>query len=192
MFNIPFPGGAKDGDVFFHKDNACYYHEELNTWECRKVDTSTVNDPNYLTTADVYTLNVRPTFVENPFSLTDDPNTVVTQQEANWWLLENLVKKQGGDTMEGQLIINGPRKAGDDVDNPKLVSSLKVLNIDNAQNSSLQLRHSGNAKVYIGDTDISVASDIKFNRAAGSVVKTNVQDLLNIGESRDCLLRSKH
>ena len=95
--------------------------------------------------------------------------------------INDYVKKEGGDTMEGQLIINGPRKAGDDVDNPKLVSSLKVLSIDNAQNSSLQLRHSGNAKVYVGDTDISVASDIKFNRAAGSVVRTNVQDILNIG-----------
>ena len=98
------------------------------------------------------------------------------------WVDAGYVKTKGGDTMEGQLIINGPRKAGDDVDNPKLVSSLKVLSIDNAQNSSLQLRHSGNAKVYIGDADISVASDIKFNRAAGSVVKSNVQDLLNIGE----------
>ena len=91
------------------------------------------------------------------------------------------VMKKGGDTMEGQLIINGPRKAGDDVDNPNLVSSVKVLSIDNAQNSSLQLRHSGNAKVYVGDTDLSIASDIKFNRAAGSVVRTNVQDILNIG-----------
>ena len=99
------------------------------------------------------------------------------------WVDAGYVKTKGGDSMEGQLIINGPRKAGDDVDNPKLVSSLKVLSIDNAQNSSLQLRHSGNAKVYVGDTDISIASDIKFNRAAGSVVKTNVQDLLNIGES---------
>ena len=98
-----------------------------------------------------------------------------------WILTGNYVKKKGGDTMEGQLIINGPRKAGDDVDNPKLVSSVKVLSIDNAQNSSLQLRHSGNAKVYVGDNDISIASDIKFNRAAGTVVKTNVQDLLNIG-----------
>ena len=95
---------------------------------------------------------------------------------------DRYVNEEGGDTMEGQLIINGPRKAGDNVDKPDLVSSVKVLSIDNAQNSSLQLRHSGNAKVYIGDTDISIASDIKFNRAIGSVVKTNVQDLLNISE----------
>jgi hypothetical protein len=98
----------------------------------------------------------------------------------DWVLTGNYVKKKGGDTMEGQLIINGPRKAGDDADNPKLVSSLKVLSIDNAQNSSLQLRHSGNAKVYVGDTDISIASDIKFNRNQASIVKTNIQELLSI------------
>jgi len=99
-----------------------------------------------------------------------------------WVLTGNYVKKKGGDTMEGQLIINGPRKAGDDVDNPKLVSSLKVLSIDNAQNSSLQLRHGGNAKVYIGGDDVSIASDIKFNRNQPSIVKTNVQELLSISE----------
>ena len=100
----------------------------------------------------------------------------------DWVLTGNYVKKKGGDTMEGQLIITGPRKAGDDVDNPLLVSSLKVLNIDNAQNSSLQLRHSGNAKVYVGDTEVSIASDIKFNRNQPSIVKTNAQDLLSISD----------
>jgi len=93
---------------------------------------------------------------------------------------DRYVNEEGGDTMEGQLVINGPRKAGDDPDNPDLVSSVKVLSIDNAQNSSLQLRHSGNAKIYIGDTDVSIASDIKFNRATGSIVKTNDADVLSI------------
>ena len=93
---------------------------------------------------------------------------------------DRYVNEEGGDTMEGQLVINGPRKAGDDPDNPDLVSSVKVLSIDNAQNSSLQLRHSGNAKVYIGDADVSIASDIKFNRAAGSIVKTSDADVLSI------------
>ena len=116
------------------------------------------------------------------YDITDLEQLIEYVYDGTQWILTgNYVKKKGGDTMEGQLIINGPRKAGDDVDNPKLVSSLKVLSIDNAQNSSLQLRHSGNAKVYVGDTDISVASDIKFNRAVGSVVKSNVQDLLDIG-----------
>ena len=93
---------------------------------------------------------------------------------------DRYVNEKGGDTMEGQLVINGPRKAGDDPDNPDLVSSVKVLNIDNAQNSSLQLRHGNNAKVYIGDTDVAIASDIKVVRAAGSIVKTDDADLMNI------------
>ena len=117
------------------------------------------------------------------FDNTDPDQLIEYVYDGTQWIVTgNYVKKKGGDTMEGQLIINGPRKAGDDVDNPDLVSSLKVLNIDNAQNSSLQLRHSGNAKVYIGDTDVAIASDIKFNRSAPSVVKTNVQELLVISD----------
>ena len=104
----------------------------------------------------------------------DDIYLTQQQQQGDY------VKKTGGDTMEGQLVINGPRKAGDDPNDPDLVSSVKVLNIDNAQNSSLQLRHGGNAKVYIGDTDVSIASDIKVVRAAGSIVKTDDADLINI------------
>jgi hypothetical protein len=93
---------------------------------------------------------------------------------------DRYVNEEGGDTMEGQLVIDGPRKAGDDPINPNLVSSVKVLSIDNAQNSSLQLRHGGNAKIYIGPTDVAIASDIKFNRDAGSIVRTNDADLINI------------
>ena len=117
------------------------------------------------------------------FDNTDPEQLIEYVYDGTQWIVTgNYVKKKGGDTMEGQLIINGPRKAGDDVDNPDLVSSLKVLNIDNAQNSALQLRHSGNAKVYIGDTDVSIASDIKFNRSQPSVVRTNVQELLEISD----------
>ena len=45
--------------------------------------------------------------------------------------LDDRVKKTGGDTMEGPLQITGPRVAGDDADNPDLVSSIQVLNVDN-------------------------------------------------------------
>ena len=82
--------------------------------------------------------------------------------------LVDYVKKTGGDEMEGPLKITGPRKAGDDADNPDLVSSLEVLSIDNAQNSGLHLRHSGTTKLYVGNDDLSVAADIKFNRGAGT------------------------
>ena len=56
---------------------------------------------------------------------------------------DRYVNEEGGDTMEGPLQITGPRVAGDDADNPDLVSSIQVLNVDNTQNSGLHLRHSG-------------------------------------------------
>ena len=97
--------------------------------------------------------------------------------------LDDYVKKTGGDTMEGPLLITGPRKAGDDANNPDLVSSLEVLSIDNAQNSGLHLRHSGTTKLYVGADDLAVAADIKFNRGAGTRIKSNAQDLFNIGQN---------
>ena len=93
------------------------------------------------------------------------------------------VKKKGGDEMEGPLKITGPRKAGDDSNNPDWVSSLEVLSIDNTQNSGLHLRHSGTTKVYVGSDDLSVAADIKFNRGAGTRIKSNVQDLFDVGQN---------
>ena len=80
--------------------------------------------------------------------------------------------------MEGPLIMTGPRNAGDDPLLPDNVSSIKTLNVDNAQNSGLQLRHNGNAKVYVGDSDVSFAADIKFNRNAPTVIKNNTQDFI--------------
>jgi len=38
MAEIPFPGGAKDQDVFFHEDKICIYHGDINTWECRTIE----------------------------------------------------------------------------------------------------------------------------------------------------------
>ena len=94
---------------------------------------------------------------------------------------DQYVRKVGGDTMEGPLVISGKRSAGDDADKPYHESSVKVLNVDNTQNSSLRLRHNGSTKVYVGGDDISIASDIKFNRAAGTVIATSVQDVLKFG-----------
>ena len=96
---------------------------------------------------------------------------------------DRYVNEEGGDTMEGPLQITGPRVAGDDADNPDLVSSIQVLNVDNTQNSGLHLRHSGTTKLYVGASDLSVAADIKFNRGAGTVIKTNQQDIFNIGQN---------
>ena len=93
----------------------------------------------------------------------------------------DYVRKEGGDSMEGPLTIEGPRKAGDDPTKPYLVSSIKTLNIDNAQNSGLHLRHSGSSKVYIGSDDVAFASNIKFNRAQPTIIKNNTQDLISVG-----------
>ena len=93
------------------------------------------------------------------------------------------VKKEGGDSMEGPLVIEGPRKAGDDPAKPYLVSSIKTLNIDNAQNSGLHLRHSEKSKIYIGADDVAFASDIKFNRVQPTIIKNNTQDLVSIGSN---------
>ena len=84
--------------------------------------------------------------------------------------------------MEGPLEITGPRRAGDDADNPNYESTLKVLNIENRNSSYLGLKHNGATKVYVGGDDVSVATDIKFNRGTGSTIKSNVQDLLKVSE----------
>ena len=54
--------------------------------------------------------------------------------------------------------------------------------VENRNSSYLGLKHNGTTKVYIGDADVSVANDIKFNRGAGSTIKSNVQDLLRISD----------
>ena len=67
------------------------YEAEKNVWHFSRSTTS--GGSGVVTTADVFTLNARPTRLTSPFSLSDDPNTVVNQQEANWWLFEDLDKR---------------------------------------------------------------------------------------------------
>jgi len=92
------------------------------------------------------------------------------------------VRKEGGDTMEGPLVISGPRKAGDDPDQPKWESTINVLNVDNRLGSYLGLKHNGNTKVYVGGDSVSIASDIKFNRNQGSFISSNVQEVLKVND----------
>ena len=57
MAEVPFPGGARDGTVFFHEDKVCIYSGPLNTWECRKVvDPTDPNKPDdiFLFSTDVF------------------------------------------------------------------------------------------------------------------------------------------
>ena len=86
--NVPFPGGVKDGDVYFHKDSACYYHEELNTWECRKID---ITSTSYTVTAkDVATqpIPLDPAIGSTAVTAPGAPTieAIGTQFEANWYL----------------------------------------------------------------------------------------------------------
>ena len=67
------------------------YEAEKNVWHFSRSTTS--GGSGVVTTADVFTLNTRPTRLTSPFSLSNDPNTVVNQQEANWWLFEDLDKR---------------------------------------------------------------------------------------------------
>ena len=65
------------------------YEAEKNVWHFTR---STVSGGSgVVTTADVFTLNTRPLELPDPFALTDDPSTVVNQQETNWYLYE-LIK----------------------------------------------------------------------------------------------------
>jgi hypothetical protein len=93
-----------------------------------------------------------------------------------------FVRKEGGDTMEGPLVVSGPRKAGDDPDQPKLESTINVLNVENRLGSYLGLKHNGTTKVYLGATDVSIANDIKFNRSQGSFISSNVQEVLKVND----------
>nr|BDD47509.1 hypothetical protein 82 [Pelagibacteraceae bacterium] len=70
-----------------------------------------------------------------------------------------FVRKKGGDLMEGPLTISGQRNAT--VDDPP--STLVALNVDSGQDSDLQLRHHGQAKVYVGATSVSVNPKVVIN-----------------------------
>ena len=113
------------------------------------------------------------------FDTTDLEQLIQYIYDGTQWLLAgNYVKKKGGDTMEGPLLIIGGRNADAD----GLESTVIALNIDSGQNSSLNLKHNGSTKVYIGENQTSIQGDIKLNSGSGTVVKSNVQDLLNISE----------
>ena len=69
------------------------YNLSKNLWSFARSTDDGSGPSGIVTTADVYTLNERPDTGTNPFNLTDEPDTVVNQQEANWWLFEDLDKR---------------------------------------------------------------------------------------------------
>ena len=68
-----------------------HYDASKNLWQFSRSTEGATS--GIVTTADVYTLNERPDTGTNPFQLDDDPSRVVNQQEANWWLFEDLDKR---------------------------------------------------------------------------------------------------
>ena len=70
------------------------YDASKNAWTFTRLEEGGGGGSGIVFTDNVYTLNTRPTNVNNPFSLTDDPNTIVNQQEANWYLWESI--EEGG------------------------------------------------------------------------------------------------
>jgi len=76
-----------------------------------------------------------------------------------------FVRKKGGDSMEGPLRVTGTRDG--DGDNGE--STLKVLNVDSGQNGSLNLMHNGNARVYLGDQQMTLVGNLKFNTSGKAI-----------------------
>ena len=83
-----------------------------------------------------------------------DPGTTLVTKE----YVDGFVKKEGGDSMEGPLQVTGQRNVTDGLE-----STVKVLNVDSGQNSSLHLKHDGETRVYVGDEQTSFQGHIKFN-----------------------------
>lgn len=92
---IPFPGGAQDGDVFFHNQHVCVYHADINTWECQSV--ANINDDTFfVTTQQVLTVNnlkeeIRNNRVSIPIEIQDTKAVIQTQYDANQALLQETI-----------------------------------------------------------------------------------------------------
>lgn len=78
---------------------------------------------------------------------------------------DRYVKKKGGDSMEGPLNVTGLRSdAGDGLE-----STVITLNVDSGQNSALHLRQNGTTKVYVGNSDFTVTTDLKFSSGGKAI-----------------------
>ncbi len=78
---------------------------------------------------------------------TTDPDQLIeyVYDGTQWIVTGNYVKKKGGDTMQGPLEVTGGRSPNAE----GLESTVKTLNVDSAQSSTLNLKWDGNTKVYI-------------------------------------------
>ena len=104
---------------------------------------------------------------------------------------DRYVNTSGGDKMEGPLQITGDRSSNGD----GIESTIKTLNVDSGQNSSLQLKHNGTSKVYVGNNQTSFQHHIKFAQTGKQVYAGNDNDknglafyadgVLYVGEYRE-------
>jgi len=89
MSQINFPGSAADGSTFFHGDNVCVYHADIDTWECRSVVDETpqsLAQNSYISTNKVYTLGEKRVEWQNTLNAAGVSYTVppvTTQSEVN-------------------------------------------------------------------------------------------------------------
>ena len=102
---------------------------------------------------------------------TDPDNLEQHIYDGSQWVVYGgqFVHRQGGDTMEGPLNVTGGRNADAD----GLESTVKTLNVDSGQNSSLNLKWNGSTKVYVGDDQTSFQGDIKFNQGGRAIYAGN-------------------
>ena len=80
---------------------------------------------------------------------------------------QNYVRKEGGDSMEGPLNVTGQRSNSTGPE-----STIKVLNVDSGQNSALHLKQNGSTKVYVGNSDFTVTTDLKFSSGGKAIYAT--------------------
>ena len=91
----------------------------------------------------------------------------------------NYVSKEGGDIMEGPLEIDGGRSP----DAGGIVSTLKALNVDSAENSDLHLKFDGTTKVYVGKERVTLTDNLKFNKNGAKIVSSDDKEIIQINEN---------
>jgi hypothetical protein len=82
---------------------------------------------------------------------------------------DRYVNEKGGDSMQGPLQVTGGRSPNAD----GIEGTVKALNIDSGQNSSLQFKHNGNTRAYLGDSEFTLIPNLKFNSTGKSIYAGN-------------------
>jgi hypothetical protein len=103
---------------------------------------------------------------------TTDPDEIIQYiYDGQDWLKTggDYVRRKGGDSMEGPLNVTGQRSPNAD----GVESTVKALNIDSGQNSSLQFKHNGSTRAYLGNAEFTLVPDLKFNSNGKSIYSGN-------------------